>query len=139
MKLTGEYKGYKISIDDYDGKFEALIDNSRISSSTLPGLLKRIDALDKKDFVRTNVIARYGWHVSQYMTGQVTSHVSEREVWFISDKNKRRSKLSAERALLATDANKDRIAEIQKLQDALKRINQQIKDIEASFDLYEIK
>ena len=56
--METEYKGYKITFNEFAERWEVKVDDSSISDKSLKALKKKIDAINKKGFKRIAAILR---------------------------------------------------------------------------------
>ena len=97
MELTGEYKGFKIRVEDWDdGKtvvaiiVSGIYGRSVIKDVSLPQIKKKIDRVIKNNFKRFDAYLETMWG-DTYKKVTVTSITEGEEFWFI-DENKQRGK-----------------------------------------------
>ena len=143
--MEEKYKSYNISYNEVNEKFVVSIGESTYKNSSLIGVKKYLDNLDKKDFKRVDVIYD---DYENYREAVVTSipdkqlYASDqfRDCW-ISFKDSDRGydscrKVAIERLILDTPDNRKIIDSILEKQEHIKKKNQEITELGKTFDFY---
>ena len=140
--MEEKYKSYNISYDEINEKFAVSIGESSYTNSSLVGIKKYLDNLDKKDFKRVDVIYD---DYQGYREAVVTSipdkqlyHV--RECWISFKDSDRgydsRRKVQIEKLILDTPDNRKIINSILEKEEHIKETKQEIRELEKTFDFY---
>ena len=126
MKLTGEYKGYRIEWADYS-QFTIYLGEERAANKTFrttEDCEKWIDAQTKRTFNRVPVYFRT---YKGFSRGECTSLIDEISCWCVSDKGKR-EKVTIADVIVQNETTVDAFAEVGKLERENTRILEQIKE-----------
>ena len=104
IEMTAEYKGYSIKWNDWNKVFTISMDGVEVNRGVqnLADAEKWIDAKSKQKFKRVPV-----YYASAYkgiISGEATSAIDDKFVWFVSAKGDR-TKVEAKALWLINDAN----------------------------------
>ena len=126
MKLTGEYKGYRIEWNDHS-RFTIHLGEDRAANkmfATTEDCEKWIDTQTKRTFNRVPVYFRT---YKGFSRGECTSLIDEIYCWCVSDKGKR-EKVAIADVIVLNPKTAEAFVEVAKLERENTRILEQIKE-----------
>lgn len=122
LELTGEYKGYKIRVDDYDSLFCTEVGTAFLRSKSLKVLKRQIDEIHKEGFEKISAI-----HLVQpdrYYYGTITSVTEDDQAWFSYEKENPqvRGKVHFSEICLDTEEHREKLVKLKQIQENFRKV-----------------
>lgn len=134
------YKGYRITYDEMNELFSALIDGVAHRTRTLKGARKFVDIALKKEFKRVKAYRRQGWHGEKgFEIVEITSVAEGRhrysgpEAWIITAK-KHREKTDLNRLIKMNKKNLELLEGMDELAERIANLQAAASALEAKLD-----